>query len=61
MGKSRRLDEPQVAHSLCAKSNTDFRQTRRPVGFCMAMAQPKRLKVVAAQNMAAYSEALGPT
>ena len=32
-----------------------------PVGFRMAMAQPGRLKVIAAQNMAAYDEALGPT
>jgi pimeloyl-ACP methyl ester carboxylesterase len=32
-----------------------------PIGFRMAMAQPERLKVIAAQNMAAYDEALGPT
>jgi pimeloyl-ACP methyl ester carboxylesterase len=32
-----------------------------PIGFRMAMAQPERLKVIAAQNMATYDEALGPT
>jgi pimeloyl-ACP methyl ester carboxylesterase len=31
-----------------------------PVGFRMALAEPERLGVVVAQNLAAYDEALGP-
>ena len=31
-----------------------------PIGFRMALAEPERLKVIVAQNNAAYDEALGP-
>lgn len=31
-----------------------------PIGFRMALAQPSRLDVIAAQNLAAYEKALGP-
>jgi pimeloyl-ACP methyl ester carboxylesterase len=31
-----------------------------PIGFRMAVAEPERLKVIVAQNNAAYEEALGP-